>query len=229
MKLSRRSALKLSAAPVAAKAVPAAAGVVPVNHILHEGALWPVSQEWHDAYTAPFPHLARLSIRELETRWRDKLYRVADERAQFGGMLDVDERALLAAVAKHRNVRAAIVKLKGRKLREFGFTTYDQLDYVGTRGLRCGCVMEDVYDGPLARKNTAAFFARVEREKKAMGREHTPEELAPLMAEFHRNAPPAFPHHPLFLCREHAPLKGMAHAELQAKVYADHEARVAEA
>lgn len=220
MKLSRRSALKLSAAPVVAAAVPALADV-PVNHIRHEGQHWPVNPSWHEANTAPFPHLAAMSIDDLETQVRDKLFRLADERAKFGGRLDEDERALLIAGRNHRNVRAGIIKVKGRPLSDFGFTGYDQVDHNGIRGFKCGCVLEEVYDGPMARAAVAQVLARMERQKDGVPLDTA--DVAAAMVEVGRSGNiPAFPHYPLFLCKGHRHLEGTEHAELHARVYADH-------
>lgn len=149
MKFSRRSALKMGAVPVVVSAVPAA-GAVPVNHIRHDGRDWPVNAPWHAENTAPFPQLAAMSIDELEAQVRDRLYKIADARNAFGGRLTVAERKLLVAGNRHRNVRAGIVKLKGRPLSEFGFTGYDQVTHSSWR-LRCGCEPEHVFDAHLAR------------------------------------------------------------------------------
>jgi hypothetical protein len=193
-----------------------------MSDILHRGARWPVTDHWHDANTAPFPHLAELTRDELRTAQDDLLRKseqsiserlgnaTAEEIAALPesvrqrlaeASLTPAEHALLKAANNHYDVRTAIDFLAGRPLSDFGFEGVDQV-HGNRQHLECGCKLHWVFDHH-RRHDTDDTFGHNERR--------------------------LHPHFPHAVCARHAHLTAGPLDELHAVVTADQTPEIADA
>lgn len=117
---------------------------VPANRVMHDGQHYPVNGHWHEANTAPWPHLAATTRQQLREIQDALLLKSNDEP------LSKDELAYLRAANNHFDVRTAIGFLRGRDHREFGFEGVDQVHGQWER-LECGCRLAFVFDHHKAR------------------------------------------------------------------------------
>jgi hypothetical protein len=117
---------------------------VRTGHILHKGAHHQVNGHWHEANTAPWPHLAgrsRHELRGIQDALLDKSNHVR---------LTPDELAYLKAANNHFDVRTAVDFLQGRHHSEFDFDGVDQV-HGNTITAPCGCKLVVVFDHHKAR------------------------------------------------------------------------------
>lgn len=107
--------------------------------IHHAGTPYPVTDAFHAKNTEPWPHLATMTREQLDVD-RNRLLALSNDRA-----LTRAERAELAAVTNHYNVRNALHVLGTDAHQIHGFEGVDQLH--GNRWIPpCGCELQIVFD-----------------------------------------------------------------------------------